>query len=566
MKPYRRVSSLGLLTCLFSAAGCSSGGDAKSVDSAASEAPVVARALLSALSTDAAAHEVRVIISFRENPSTASAQPPTRHGAIMKMQQALVSRDIPGLTVTHRFSHVAAVAGTMSRAALERLKDDPSIASIEVDEPGEGHLKEAVPAIGGDQVRSVYGLTGKGVRVAVLDTGIDVSHPDLRDAVVAQRCFTQRACPPTRTSTGTSAQDDHGHGSNVTGVIASDGAVAPRGFAPDAEIVAVKVNDQNNAGYESDWVAGLDWIYANLATLKVKVVNMSLGTNLLHATDGSCDQRHQPMLRAVRNLTEAGVVVFAATGNSGSATQIGSPACNTGVIAVGAVYDSTLGHQPPGAATYWDRWRGNFARCGDDDVVFDKVTCFTNSNSKLDMVAPGAPITSDTVRGRTDTYWGTSQASPAAAGVAALMLQCNPSLTPAQVKEHLSKSGVMVTDPKNGVRIPSIRALAAVKSACPNIDEDASPDEVAATGGGTAAPASSGAPTRAVEIGPLDQTAAAASVVPDDDAEVRLQAGAGAGGSGCAVGGAAAHGEAPVFVGLAVAAMLRARRRRTSAR
>ncbi|MET0285017.1 MAG: S8 family serine peptidase [Polyangiales bacterium] len=518
--------------------------------------------MATALAPEAADQQVRVIISFREDEAVAAAQPLVRHGAIMKMQQALSARAIPGLTVTHRYGHVAAVAGTISRAALERLQDDPSIASIEVDEAGEGHLKEAVPAIGGDQVRSVYGLTGKGVRVAVLDTGIDVTHPDLSNAVVAQQCFTQRACPPNRTSNSASAQDDHGHGSNVTGVIASDGVVAPRGFAPDAEIVAVKVNNQNNAGYESDWVAGLDWVFANLATLKVKVVNMSLGTNLLHAVDGTCDARHQPMLRAVRNLNQAGVVVFAATGNSGSATQIGSPACNTGVIAVGAVYDATLGHQPPGSATYFDRWRGNFAKCGDDDVTFDKITCFTNSNSKLDMVAPGAPITSDTIRGRTDTYWGTSQASPAAAGVAALMLQCNPSLTPAQVKEHLLKSGVSVTDPKNGVRVPSIRALAAVKSACPNIDEDASPDEIAAIGGGTPDGTSSGATaSRAVEIGPLDQTSAAASALPGDQATVR-HAEAGASADGCALAGSASHRNAPWF--LALASLLGARRRRAA--
>lgn len=564
MTPYRHLSAVGLLTCLISS-GCASSGDPKARDDAAAASPVVARALLSALSSDAGEQEVRVIIAFREQGAVSAAQPPERHGAIAKMQQALLSQDIPGLTVTHRFEHVAAVAGTISRAALERLKHDPNIASIEVDEPGGGHLKEAVPAIGGDKVRSVYGLTGKGVRVAVLDTGIDVSHPDLRDAVVAQRCFTQRACPPNRTATGTSAQDDHGHGSNVTGVIASDGVVAPRGFAPDAEIVAVKVNDQNNAGYESDWVAGLDWIYANLATLKVKVVNMSLGTNLLHLADGSCDTRHQPMLRAVRNLTQAGVVVFAATGNSGSASMIGSPACNTGVIAVGAVYDASMGHQPPGAATYYDRWRGNFARCGDDDVTFDKVTCFTNSNAKMDMVAPGAPITSDSIRGRTDTYWGTSQAAPAAAGVAALMLQCNPALTPAQIKEHITKSGVMVTDPKNGVRIPSLRALAAVKAACPNIDDDAAPDEAAAAGASIVAERGADgatAPTRATELGPLDQSAAAASVLGDDEApEVRrVEAQASAG--GCALAGTASHREAPVFFGLALAAALRARRRR----
>lgn len=400
--------------------------------------------------------ETSVIINFRE--PAGDAQQRVVYGR--HAQRRLEQRAIEGLTITHRYESVSAVAGRIRQSALEQLRDDPDVESIEVDQEGSGQLRESVPAIGGDQVRSLYGLTGKGVRVAVLDSGLDLSHPDFGGRIIAQRCFARGACAPSRASTGTSAQDDHGHGSNVAGIVGSQGKVAPRGFAPDVEIVAVKVLNSSNAGSESDWVAGFDWVYSNLSTLQVKVINASLGTSQLHPNDGSCDRSHTAMVRAIRNLTEAGVTVFASSGNQGSRTSLSSPACVTGTVAVGAVFDSNVGRSAP------------FRVCADAQTAFDVVTCFTNSNARLDMVAPGAPILSVGLRGGTRTFHGTSQASPTAAGVAALMLQCNPSLTPAQIKAHLQQTGTKVRDPKNGVTVSSIRALPAVRAACPNLVRD----------------------------------------------------------------------------------------------
>ena len=414
--------------------------------------------------------DVGVIINFRE-PTLRASQ---RTVYAQEARHRLEERALEGLTITHRYGSVPAVAGRIRRGALERLRDDPEIESIEMDREGSGQLREAVPAIGGDQVRSLYGLTGKGVRVAVLDTGLDITHPDFGGAVLAQQCFTRSACPPLRASTGANGQDDHGHGTNVAGVIASRGVRAPRGFAPEVELVSVKINNQNNSGYESDWVAGLDWVYSNLSTLRVKVVNASIGTTQMHANDGSCDRSHVAMVRAIRNLTEAGVTVFTSSGNQGSRTSLPSPSCVTGAVAVGAVYDGNAGAQPSGGGTYRSR-SAAFPACSDPQTSLDLVTCFTNSNARLDLVAPGAPMLSAGLRGGTSTFWGTSQASPAAAGVAALMLQCNPSLTPAQIKEHLQRSGVEVRDAKNSLALRSLRALAAVRAACPDMVDESTP-------------------------------------------------------------------------------------------
>ena len=117
------------------------------------------------------------------------------------------------------------------------------------------------------------------------------------------------------------------------------------------------------------------------------------------------------LARAVDNLIDAGVVVFASSGNAGSATQVSAPACNTGVIAVGATYKSNQGRQPT-SGTYAAQWGNSFADCADATTAFDKVTCFTNSGPRLDLVAPGAVIVSDSLGARTESYRGTSQASP----------------------------------------------------------------------------------------------------------------------------------------------------------
>jgi hypothetical protein len=245
----------------------------------------------------------------------------------------------------------------------------------------------------------------------------------------------------------------------------------------------------------------MDWVFDNLATNKVKLVNLSIGTTAMYAGGeaAACDRAHPAMASAIKNLIDAGVSVFAATGNRGSTTSMPAPACNTGVIAVGAVYDSNVGKQPPAnvGTTYAARWGAAFANCSDANGQFDQITCFTNSTARMDLVAPGAPILSDSLRGRTELYWGTSQAAPAAVGVAALLLECDPTLTPAQIKQTLQSTGVQRTDMRNGVNVPSLRALAAVKAVC---DENPPTPGDAGAAGLDAAVADGGA--REAGVGP----------------------------------------------------------------
>jgi subtilisin family serine protease len=157
------------------------------------------------------------------------------------------------------------------------------------------------------------------------------------------------------------------------------------------------------------------------------------------------------------------VTVFASTGNQGSATQIAAPACLSGVIGVGATFDGNLGREPD-SNTWNDNWGGSWPACFNATTSLQTIVCFTNSNAMMDIVAPGVWITAPYPGGGTASFAGTSQASPTAAGIAALLLQARPGLTPSQIETYLKSTGTQVTDPKNGLQFPLINALSAVQA------------------------------------------------------------------------------------------------------
>jgi subtilisin family serine protease len=413
---------------------------------------------------------VPVIVSFIDPVPSSSQTRISRLQEVRSSVLAAVSAD--SFQLIQQYSHVPALAGLADTQAIAAFAANPNVAYIQIDERIQGHLGQSVPALEANFVHSTYNITGEGVRVAVLDTGIDTNHPDLISSLVAQRCFTQGAvygdsvgtCPPGNTLQGASAEDENGHGTNVSGIITSDGVVGPVGFAPDAEIVAVRVLDSNSSGWVSDWIAGMNWIVANQSTLRVDVINMSLGTFSLFS--GNCDSQQPATASAIMQVRNLGITVFAISGNQGSSNSLASPACNSGVIAVGATYDSNLGVEPD-SGTYNALFGGTWPACADASTNLQVITCFTNSNSNLDIVAPGSRITSAYIGGGLAFYRGTSQASPTAAGIAALLLQVVPHLTPNEIESILESTGTLVTDPKNGLPFPLINARTAIESLDP---------------------------------------------------------------------------------------------------
>ena len=406
--------------------------------------------------------KVNVIVSLRD-PVAINESSSKRANAVAQTQNdVLATLPIADFTDVRQYSHIPAIAGLVTRKGLAILENHPLVISVNFNEKIHAHLDQSVPALEANTVHSSLNFTGQGVTVAVLDTGIDTDHPDLSDDIVAQHCITHGDCPPSNTNESNSAEDEYGHGTHVASIITSAGIVSSDGFAPDANIVAVRVLDSNGNGWEDDWLDGLNWIIANQATLNVDVINMSLGTNALF--DGNCDANFVDVANAVNQLRDLNITIIASTGNAGSSTSMGAPACITGVIAVGATYDSNLGREPD-FGTYFDLFQGSWPNCFDDPTNLNIITCFTNSNTEMDIVAPGTQITADFIGGGTMMMRGTSMASPTVAGIAALMLEANPSLAPDEIETIMETSGTTLTDPKNGLQFPSINALDAVTQA-----------------------------------------------------------------------------------------------------
>ena len=356
-----------------------------------------------------------------------------------------------------RWHNIPAFAALIDEAAIARLKSDPSVLRIDPDVGGSGSLAQSVPLIGGDKVHAL-GYTGKGVTVAILDTGVGESHPDLAGRIVDEQCFCRNSngtgcCPndqATQSGPGAAA-DDNGHGSNVAGIVGSRGVVSSVGVAPGVNFVVVKVLDRGNRfSAASQVITALDWLIDNHP--EVRVVNMSLGTDALFSN--WCDSAASftiAFASAINTLRQRGTLTFVSTGNDSSSTSMEAPACVQSAMSVGAVYDSDVG-----PVTVFG--------CRDSTTTADQITCFSNSNSTLDLLAPGAIIISDFLNGGLIGFYGTSQASPHAAGSAAVLMEVRPSLTPDQIESLMKSTGKSILDPRNGVVTPRIDLWAAVSS------------------------------------------------------------------------------------------------------
>ncbi len=385
--------------------------------------------------------EARIIIALHRPAELTSGAPlpiERRRALVRALQEPVLNGIAPeGFRLRHRYAAVSALAGTvLDNETLDRLVALPGVRRIDLDPQGSGGLAESVSLIHADQWAE-QGVSGAGVVVAVLDSGMDTDHDDLADALVDEACFLDfdgaingvGQCPngsDRQTGPG-AAEDDHGHGTNVTGIVAANGTKSAPGVAPGASIVAIKVlNGANQFNALSEVVAGMDYVL-DTPSLGVQAMNMSLGTFALF--DGVCDDLASFNMAAgevADALKAAGVSIFASSLNGGSGTSMSSPACLASVISVGATDNNDL------------------------------VASFTNSNAFLDIMAPGVGITASGLGNGTSTLSGTSMASPHAAGCAALLIAGGVATTPDEILERLRISNVIVTDPTNGLSFPRI--------------------------------------------------------------------------------------------------------------
>jgi len=370
--------------------------------------------------------DVRVIVTLRQPAalrSTRIDKVSLRWQVAAEQDQLVAGMSASDFRATRRYGAVPAITGRVSAKGLKALQARPDVVEVALDGVGTAALTESVPLIHANETFNA-GVTGAGVVVAVLDTGIDTGHADLSDSIAYERCFLtpMTGCPPDPHP----AEDDHGHGTNVSGIITSNGTVpgVPRGVAPGAQIAAYKVLDSSGSGFFSDWLAALDDIINNHP--EVNFINMSLQSGL------PCP--NTALSTAITTLRQQGVGTFIAAGNHGTKNSFTIPACFTDGISVGAVYDSNIGSLT---------WSGV---CTDSPTAADQVGCWSDSSPDLDLLGPGAYVTSTGYNGFTSTFRGTSQATPHAAAVAALLKQALPALSLDNIEARMKATGTTIAD------------------------------------------------------------------------------------------------------------------------
>lgn len=417
----------------------------------ASSAEVVSARAFERAYAEGSVAVVVVLDAVDDAPATSLERRRQRVGDLRRAVLDSVPRE--DLRVLHSYAAVSGFVAIASPSALKALAVHPHVRLVDLAARGGGALTRSVPQIRGDRVHA-RGLEGDGIVIAVLDTGVDADHPDVRGALVHEECFCLGCCPEddpdacfrgccpdgtTRSSGPGSARSLHFHGPHVTGIALSRGRVSGVGTAPGSRLVSVRVLGDDNCGFLADWIAGLDWIVANRPD--IRVVNMSLASGLSFEGDcgSQCPEEElcaENMLFAevIGQLRARGTPVFVASGNGGESRELSSPACVDSAIAVGSV---TSG---------------------------DAVAGSSNSSAGLDLLAPGVAIVSDDANGGTTVRSGTSMATPHVAGLAAVLLAAEPGTPIARLEQVLEETGVPIFDPRNGLTFPRIDALAAMNA------------------------------------------------------------------------------------------------------
>jgi subtilisin family serine protease len=416
--------------------------------------------------------KVKVIVNLAEAPEIKSKVNWRSKASLRELHDKIKAIQLPVLSalskkefkLRHRFENQAGFSGEVTPEALEKLIDNPSVVSIEPVRILEPCLKQGIPLMHADTYRSDY--NGQGVAIAICDTGIDYTHPKLGGG----------GFPNSKVIGGYDVGDDdadpkplgQAHGTCCAGIAAGDaGSVGDYigGVAYNAKLYALKITaGSDDFAYNDDMVAAWDWCTSHMyddPNNPILVISTSFGgAGHLNA----CDSTVPTMTIAANNAVAAGITVLAASGNDGYYNAICWPACISSVISVGAVYDAAIGTQA-------------FSICTDTQTAADKVTCYSNTASFLDILAPSHNAYTTDIAGSSGysggdyyaAFGGTSAACPYAAGAVACLQSAAKDRTgsympPEDVRTMLSSSEDLITDTKVNITKPRVNLAQAIGS------------------------------------------------------------------------------------------------------
>lgn len=338
--------------------------------------------------------------------------------------QEMLEREVDFRT-QFRYHLIDSIAGRVAVEDIVELSELPGVVLIELDGILTIQMNDVNDVHGIPMIWEDTGYTGKGSVVSIIDTGIDSEHVGLDDLdddnstndskVIA---FYDAVNNPDKTNgTEVKAYDDQGHGSHCAGITAGTGAPTHEyvGVAPQAQLVGVKVLDEGGSGSFATVMAGMQWTVDKRHDFNIRAASMSLGGfGLIEWTSSE----EESVNRMANEMVRSGVALFIAAGNAAVSAQIGTPGSAEDVITVGALdKDTSIAVYSSQGPTEEGRVKPNIAFVGSS------------------VMAPEANSGDGYVG-----YSGTSMATPGAAGLAALMYQANPDLSPFDIRNIMQET------------------------------------------------------------------------------------------------------------------------------
>ena len=338
--------------------------------------------------------------------------------------QEMLEREVDFRT-QFRYHLIDSIAGRVAVEDIVEMSHLPGVVLIELDGILTTQMNDVNDIHGIPMIWEDTGYTGKGSVVSIIDTGIDSEHVGLDDLdddnstndskVIA---FYDAVNNPDKTNgTEVKAYDDQGHGTHCAGITAGTGAPTFEyvGVAPKGQLVGVKVLDEGGSGSFATVMAGMEWTVDKRHDFNIRAASMSLGGfGLIEWTSSE----EESVNRMANEMVRSGVALFIAAGNSAVSAQIGTPGSAEDVITVGALdKDTSIAVYSSQGPTEEGRVKPNIAFVGSS------------------VMAPEANSGDGYVG-----YSGTSMATPGAAGLAALMYQANPDLSPFDIRNIMQET------------------------------------------------------------------------------------------------------------------------------